>query len=202
MSANTACVTCREVAPLLGDSGFLGYPSTEHGPHSHEDLGEIPGFGYFHVGLEGIHLVTAEVSAYMAFLKAHQGHQIHLSLGNGDEPEGFEEALAAADYSALVAAQESVPPGFSRATMTYACDECGEELVSPEDTLRTVARAVVPPAAALEAAKWLSAAEMEGDWCHGLMGALDPFGEFMMGLGAFLNAHAAHGIRATVGSAQ
>jgi hypothetical protein len=110
MDVTTVCVTCGVGAPDLGDGGYIGRPSLEeHSWNPEEDV--AASFGYIHMGLAAIGMVTWEVSRYREFLLAHQGHDLRLSADGS--------IIAARTTDAVPA-----PSGALAARFEQKCHDC------------------------------------------------------------------------------
>jgi outer membrane protein assembly factor BamB len=79
------CSTCRMYGPLIGDCGFVGFPSLQ----GRRRRGYLT-FGAIYRSLKAIGAINAEVAAIHGFLAAHDGHVLDM---NGDgidwEPSGL-----------------------------------------------------------------------------------------------------------------
>ncbi len=202
---DAACLTCNALAPILGESGYLGYPSLDPGPPE-QDLGEgfedMPSFEKLFGAFASLHLVSSDLTHYRAFLARHQGHEMYLSLDDED-PESLPEVFVAEREGTAPDSRpdaQEVPAGHVRGHVVYGCAQCDTSLRTPEaDTLLVFEPVLLGAEAATAASQLLSSPGIESGWTHGLCGVLDPFGELFYGentLHAFLDEHLEHGIEA------
>ena len=203
---DAACLTCNELAPILGESGYLGYPTLDQGP-APQDLGEgfedLPSFGEFYRAFASLHLVSSDLTRYRDFLTKHRGHKMYLSLDDEDVatlPDVFVADREGTAVSKRPDSGTSGAPGHVQGHVVYTCAECDDSRRTPEaDSLLPFEPVMLDAAAAGAASRLLSSPEIEGGWTHGLCGVLDPFGELFYGeqdLRAFLDEHLEHGIEA------
>ena len=199
---DAACLTCQRLAPILGDAGFLGYPSIEEGTVRGKQAAEyagMPTFGALYRVLASVGLVTSDLTHYHAFLEEHRGHKMYLSLdpdNEDDVPSVFswdpERDRTVPDRVTL---QSTLPAGHANGHVGYQCVSCADaQRTSPRDRLLVFQPYRLEAGTARVVADALSAPELEGPWAYGLTGAIDTFSDFLCTLPAFLRAHGDHGI--------
>jgi hypothetical protein len=83
------CENCDEEAPMLGDSGYMGYPSLDD---KVPDI-DVATFGSIYRTLAAVHVITGEVATFYKFLERHKGHRIVTETEYGSPFEDDEEDM-------------------------------------------------------------------------------------------------------------
>jgi len=87
------CLDCKELAPTIGDCGFLGAPTLSARAtglsrwRCPEGVGKVRTFGALYGALEGLGLVPQHLADYRAFLESHDAHELFLYNDHMDERE-------------------------------------------------------------------------------------------------------------------
>jgi hypothetical protein len=198
-----ACVTCKRLAPNMGDGGFLGAPTLDVSEESRVGAfadEPMPSFGLLHGGLAAVGLLPYDIERNREFLVEHAGHRLSI-MGDGVDGEDAFEAdddddSIGEEMDALDAERERrVAAGeFKEAYFAVSCAACRAELGATEaELLKAEAGKKISQA---DAQTFIAAWDRSPDdgWNHRLMGIVDPFESFMPDLVQFLKSHAAHGL--------
>ena len=133
------CETCKAVAPSLGDSGTIGYPTAAD--VRPESMFDMPTFGYVYSGLAAVALLTKELDDFLSFLMQHRGHRLVQAADGDAESDGWESKGADAPIP------EQSPKGSERyvhARYRASCLTCGEDISSQAtDVMREFERRTV-----------------------------------------------------------
>jgi hypothetical protein len=120
ISVETACRTCKKMAPALadGEGGFLGELSLSTDPRS-PAMGP-QNLGYIYAAFEGVGAVTHDWHAFREFVAAHAGHDLATLSDDeaGLEHEGYDDPLKDEE-------SEEVPEGWTYARLEALCQDCG-----------------------------------------------------------------------------
>jgi hypothetical protein len=213
IAAGVRCLTCRRIAPEIGDAGYLGAPTLEVSESSTDGWFEpdpIPTFGFFYEGLAAIGLVPYEIALLHEFLHDHAGHRLYIAM-DADDPEKWPADVRACEEAGLadghVEGQEldrerrrrTATGEFVVGHFELSCAPCQAVLRSEAAELlkRTDAMPVSAMAARMFVDRW-GAEYHELGSSHGLVGIIDPFEAFLDLLRDFCELHAGHGLHAAV----
>jgi hypothetical protein len=201
----TACLQCSALAPPLGDSGFLGFPSLAAEAPGDETM---PTFGFLYAGLEAISLLPYNVVRFRDWLGEHSGHRI-TTLWDLDDSDTWSDT-SPADIEQLYALLESEGPeeldayalakarAIEDGTLVVrrycAICSCGAQWTSAEpEPIRPFNNHLLPwPKLQLFAFRW--ARDPNEWWQNSLMDCTDIFEAFMAQLPGFLISHHRHNI--------
>jgi hypothetical protein len=207
-----ACVTCKRLAPNVGDGGYLGAPTLDVAEETTVGIlgGEgMPSFGLFYAGLAALGLLPHDIERAREFMAEHAGHRLFITGGDVDgddvpddlrEFEEDENDNIPEEMDALDAERERrVASGeFIEGHFAVSCAACRSELKSTDAELlkaregKTVSQA--------DARTFVAAWDRAPDdgWNHRLMGIADPYESFMPELVEFVRKHAAHGLASRI----
>jgi hypothetical protein len=199
------CLDCLELAPDVGDGGYLGAPSLEPIAMCDLGLGDMPTFGFLYEPLRALDLQPADLEDFREFLLTHAGHRLRQSADE-DPPEiaAMDSERRDAQMAAIVDDAEARKTKrakdrtFVEATLKVRCDRCKEVCVSDEpDFLRSFKGArLAPSSIALFLERWPQ--DPDTGWNHRVSGIVDPFGPFMTDLWNFLSIHREHSVAASL----
>jgi hypothetical protein len=209
LTITATCVKCDVDAPGVGYGGFLGTPSLATTIKRGADPEEYP-FGYLYEPLRGIGLRPRDLEEMQAFLAAHEGHPVVAWSEAQDEstlPPKLVALLARRERArrrsrrqsvdSVVCVAGQVDPDWALGHYAVRCTTCDAEHAC--EVLETIRRFDCLPlsrdAVDLMLKRWGKLAPDDG-WNHALRPAVDPYGEFIEGLLAFLEKHRRHEIEA------